>query len=70
MKAKELIEVLQKLNPETLIIVDGYEGDYNVPKGAEQIYVTGPRETKWYYGDYKVCSEDGVGAIKALYLMR
>ena len=70
MKAKELIEVLQKLDPETLIIVDGYEGDYDVPKGAEQIYVTGPHETKWYYGNYKDCPEDEVEAIKALYLMR
>ena len=70
MNAKDLIEVLQKLDPDTLIVVDGYEGDYDVPKGAEQIYVTGPKETKWYYGDYKVCTEDEVGAMKALYLMR
>ena len=42
MTAKELIEVLQKLDPDTLVIVDGYEGDYDVPKGAEQIYISGP----------------------------
>ena len=70
MKVKELIDVLQKLDPETLIVVDGYEGDYDVPKGAEQIYVTGPHETHWYYGDYKDCPEDKPGAKKALYLMR
>jgi hypothetical protein len=70
MKAKELIDVLQKLDPETLIVVNGYEGDYDVPKGAERIYVTGPHETKWYYGDYKDCPEDEQGAMKALYLMR
>ena len=70
MKAKELIEVLQKLDPDTLIVVDGYEGDYDVPKGAERIYVTGPHVTHWSYGDYKDCPEDQVGAIKALYLIR
>ena len=70
MTAKELIEVLQKLDPDTLIVVDGYEGDYDVPKGVERIYVSGPKETKWYYGDYKDCPEDEVGAIKALYLIR
>jgi hypothetical protein len=70
MKAKELIEVLQKLDPETLVIVDGYEGDYSVPKGAEHIFVTGPHKTKWYYGEYKDCSDDNPDAIKAFYLMR
>ena len=70
MNAKDLIEVLQKLDPDTIIVVDGYEGDYDVPKGAEQIYVTGPKETRWYYGDYKDCPEDEPGAKKALYLMR
>ena len=70
MTAKELIGVLQKLDPDTLIVVDGYEGDYDAPKGAEQIYVTGPCETKWYYGDYKDCPEDEPGAMKALYLIR
>ena len=71
MKAKELIEVLQKLDPDTLIVVDGYEGDYCVPKGAERIYVTGPHEAvPWYYGDYKDCPENEQAAIKALHLIR
>jgi hypothetical protein len=70
MKAKELIDVLQKLAPDTLIIVNGYEGDYNVPMGAEQIYVTGPNKTEWYYGDYKKCSESDPNATKALHLIR
>jgi hypothetical protein len=69
MKAKELIEVLQKLDPETLVVVDGYEGDYNAVKGAEQICVTGPFETPWYYGDYKDCPEDELISIKAIYLI-
>jgi hypothetical protein len=39
MKAKELIEVLQKLDPETLVLVDGYEGGYTVPIGTKQMEV-------------------------------
>jgi hypothetical protein len=70
MKAKELIEVLQKLDPETLIIVDGYEGNYSIPKKVKSTYVTGPHETQWYYGEYKDCSDDNPDAIKAFYLMR
>jgi hypothetical protein len=71
MKAKELMEVLQKLDPETLIIVDGYEGDYSVPKRTEQIYVTGPHENvPWYYGNHKVCLEDDPNKITALVIRR
>jgi len=40
MKAKELIEVLQKLDPETLVLVDGYEGGYAVPIGTKQMEVS------------------------------
>jgi len=72
MKAKELLEILQKLDPETLIVVDGYEGDYCEPKGAEQIHVTGPhKNVPWYYGDYKHHEEDKSGdPIRALHLIR
>jgi len=72
MKAKELLEILQKLDPETLIVVDGYEGDYCVPKGAEQMNVTGPhKNVPWYYGDYKDHIDDFVRRpIKALHLSR
>jgi phage gp37-like protein len=29
MKVKELIELLQQCDQETLVVVDGYEGDYD-----------------------------------------
>ena len=70
MKAKELIDVLQKLDPETLVVVDGYEGNYSVPKCVKAKYITGPHETEWYYGAYKDCPEDDPNAIKSFYLMR
>lgn len=71
MKAKELIEILQKIDPETLVLVDGYEGDYSAPKKAEQIYVTGPHEdVPWYYGDYKDCPEDELNKTTAFVLRR
>lgn len=70
MKAKELIDMLQNLDPETLVVVDGYEGDYSAPKAVKLKHITGPREAKWYYGEYKDCSEDNPDAIKAFHLMR
>lgn len=70
MKAKELIELLQKLDPETLILVDGYEGDYDDVSVAERIEVCGPFVTPWYYGSYKDCPEEELLKIKAFLLRR
>jgi len=71
MKAKELIEVLQKLDPNTLVVLDGYEGDYCVIQGAERVHVSGPHKAvPWYYGDYKYCPEDEPEAIEAIYLIK
>ena len=39
MKANELIEILQKLDPETLILVDGYEGGYTELDSIHEQYV-------------------------------
>lgn len=70
MKAKELIETLQKLDPETLILVMGYEDGYCSPKTARQINVTGPHETAWYYGDYEDCETNNPKKIESLLLTR
>ena len=66
MKAKELIEVLQKLDPETLVIVDGYEGGYTVPKFTKQMEVCGPFKREWYYGEYDDCKEEELFKTKAI----
>ena len=70
MKAKELIDILQKLDPETLIIVDGYEGGYSVIKAAKQIEVSGPFKREWYYGEYDDCKEDDLFKTKAFLMSR
>jgi hypothetical protein len=69
MKVKELLEILQKLDPEILVIVDGYEGDYNTPKKAVETIVR-EQHAEWYYGDYKICLKEDTAAIKAIYLPR
>ena len=70
MKARELIETLQKLDPETLILVSGYEADYCTPKSVNQITVTGPHDTEWYYGDFQDCPKDDPKKIDGLLLSR
>jgi hypothetical protein len=70
MKVKELIEILQKLDPETLVLVDGYEGGYAVPIGTKQIEVCGPFEREWYYGEYDDCKEEELFKTKAILISR
>jgi hypothetical protein len=69
MKAKELIEALQKLDPETLVLVNGYEADYDTPKEAVEIIVC-EQHTEWYYGDYQICQKEDAAAIEGVLLSR
>ena len=70
MKVKELIETLQKLDPETLVLVDGYEGGYAVPTGTKQIDVSGPFKREWYYGEYDNYNKEELLKIQAILLSR
>jgi hypothetical protein len=70
MKIKELIEILQKQDPETLVLVDGYEGDYTTPKTIKTIEVFEVQEAPWYYGNYKLSPEEELFKIKSIYLPR
>lgn len=70
MKAKELIEQLQKLDPETLVVVCGYESGYSTPKTAKIINITGPHDNAWYYGNYDDCDKNDPEKIEAFLLGR
>jgi hypothetical protein len=70
MKVKELIEILQKEDPETLVLVDGYEGDYDTPKTPKNLEVYEVTESAWYYGNYKLCPEEELLRVKAILLPR
>lgn len=65
MKVKELIEALQKENPENMAIVSGYEG------GVREIREVSPAKIKlnvnaaWYYGEHE---EDEDGDTNATYI--
>jgi len=55
MKVKELIEQLQKHDPESIVIVDGYETGFDEVKQVE--YIAGlkklPESKAWYDGEYQ-----------------
>lgn len=70
MKARELIEVLQRLGPETLILVDGYEGGYTEPVSIREQDVGAPIDREWYYGEYDDYKEGELFKYKAIILSR
>ena len=70
MKVKELIEQLQKLDPDTIVLVDGYEGGYAIPVTMKQIDVSGPFKREWYYGEYDDYKEDDLLKTKAFLIHR
>jgi hypothetical protein len=74
MKVKELIEQLQKFDPEQIVIVDGYETGYDEVKEIK--YLSGlkklPEDKAWYDGEYQKASSFGwlQDHINAVYLPR
>jgi hypothetical protein len=52
MKVSELIEKLQKFDPELEVYVDGYEGGYDTPREPFQspMKLNVHSEEFWYYG--------------------
>jgi len=54
MKIKELIEQLQKFDPEMLVMVQGYEGGIDAPGKLYQTPVRLNVHDEWYYGDHEV----------------
>jgi hypothetical protein len=61
MKVKELIELLQQLDPEALALVDGYEGGVGCPSHPIAVNVKLNVNSEWYYGPHET-SDDEPGA--------
>jgi len=53
MKAKDLIQELQKLDPETLVVVAGYEGGVDEVKSLTQYKIELDAHKGWaFFGDH------------------
>jgi hypothetical protein len=76
MKVKQLIEKLQTLDPELLVLVDGYEDGYHSPEDIRKISVHGPYEGKPYWdGEYELNNpkynrKNPMPDLEAVYLPR
>jgi hypothetical protein len=53
MTVKELIEQLDKLDPNLLVFTTGYEGGFNDAIIGEEVEVILNYHTEWYYGKHE-----------------
>jgi len=73
MTAKQLIEILQQLDPEMRIFVDGYEGGYNDATVSEIRDIALDVHSDWYYGthedaDHSYYKVEGKTIVKGIVL--
>ncbi|NDB87009.1 MAG: hypothetical protein EB127_30635 [Alphaproteobacteria bacterium] len=76
MKVRELIEQLQKFDPEQIVVTDGYESGFDEIKEVRYItglsYYPSDGDKNWYDGEYQKESSLGIESdnISAVYLPR
>ena len=69
MKANQLINLLSNLDPEAVIVVNGYEGGFEEPEDPKEIFVSKNEEAvidgklPWWEGEYQKANESGKKAI-------
>ena len=63
MKVKELIEKLQKLNPEIDCLVHGYKDGYNDVHYLNEINIERNVNTAWYLGKHDKSKNNGVSSV-------
>lgn len=73
MTAKQLIETLQQVNPETRIFVPGYEGGYNDATMSNIQDIALDVHDAWYYGthedaDHSYYEVEGKTIVKGIVL--
>ncbi len=64
MTAKELIIELQKLLPDTQVVIRGYEDGYNDILELKTVKIKQVPDSNWYDGEYDATTdEDAIDAI-------
>ena len=54
MKVKELIQRLQEYDPETMVVVHGYEGGVNACSSLQEEHIKLGVNSEWYYGNHEI----------------
>lgn len=58
MNVRQLIEELQKHNPDDLVVVSGYEGGYREVDVLEKMTIALDVNSSWYYGEHEEIISD------------
>lgn len=66
MTVKHLIEKLQRYDPETMIVVNGYEGGVNACSVCREKYIKLGVNSEWYYGNHEIVEEGEESDCKAI----
>lgn len=77
MKVKDLINTLSGLDPERIVVVNGYEGGFEEPEPPMELLVC-PNQEKdhqgnlpWWEGEYQEShNSQGIGVVSAVLLSR
>lgn len=62
MKVKEIIELLQKENPEARLVVDGYESGFDEAYVITHVTIkqnSNKEDDRWWNGEFEFNEEDG-----------
>jgi len=65
MKVKQLIELLQKEDPNLMVVISGYEGGVDELEMINNISIKLNQNQKWYYGKHEEV-ENGKGDVMAV----
>jgi hypothetical protein len=57
MTVKQLIEELQQYNPETMVVVNGYEGGVNACSSCKERFIKTGVNSEWYYGNHEIAND-------------
>ena len=63
MNVKELIETLEKLDPDTMVIRSGYEGGVEEITHVEVTSIFLNVNKAWYYGSHEVSKDGNTQAV-------
>jgi hypothetical protein len=66
MKVKELIQKLQEYDPETMVVVNGYEGGVNACSVCREESIKLGVNSEWYYGNHEIVEEEEESDCKAI----
>ena len=57
MNVGELIEKLQRYDPEQMVVIDGYEGGYDTADEVHEMKIKLNVNEPWYYGKHEIVND-------------